>query len=232
MLFSPIAVAYLTIFVFLSALLTFTAGNFFILNEATLSYSFFRWHPLLYALLVPAIGMRSWTQEKSQGTLELLFAQPIGMSPIVLGKYAAACVLLLLGLALTFPLVATVIWLGKVDMGELISGYIGSALVAATFLGISCYFSALFRSQVIVYLLSTTLCVLSVLLGSTQLEGELVSIFPRSRLIVDFIGSLSINQYYVGFRRGLIELQSVVYFGGIICVSLLATAQHLTRRRL
>ncbi len=227
----PIAYIYVAIFVILASILTFTTGRFFEIGEASLSFSFFRWHPLLYAFLVPAIGMRIWTLEKQQGTLELLFAQPVPLWTIVVGKYLAATFLVGLGLASTFVTLLTVSYLGNPDYGELFSGYLGSFLTAATFLAISNFCSAIFQGQVTTYILSATLCVGTILLGSSQVENEILNLFPRSRALVDTISSLSLNQYYASFRSGLIEIQALVYYLLIITLSLLATTFMLRKRQ-
>ncbi len=227
----PITYIYLVTFVSLAGLLAFTSGSFFEIGEASLSYSFFRWHPWLHAFLTPAIGMRIWTLEKGQGTLELLSSQPVQLWTIALGKYLAAALLVFISLSLTFPAVVTIEYLGEPDYGEVISGYLGSALIGISFLAISNYFSAAMNSPVSVYILACASCITLVLLGSSHIQHEIVNSFPRSKEIVDAISTLSITNYFMGFRRGLIELQSLIYFACIIVFSLMATCHILERHK-
>ncbi|WP_096087794.1 ABC transporter permease [Agaribacterium haliotis] len=228
---TSIAYIYLCIFVFLAQLLTFTSGSFFEIGEASLAQSFFQWHPLLYAVLIPTIGMRVWTQEQQDGTIELLYAQPVAIYQLVVAKYLAAYCLVLLGLALTFPSVITVFYLGKPDPGEILSGYLGSALMAAAFLAVSCYCSALLNNQVTAYIISCSICAGTVLLGTTQIENEILNTFPNSQNIVDMVSSLSANKYFSGFRRGYIDLQSTAYFLLIILIFNIACISCLNRKR-
>ena len=93
---------------------TFTAGAFFERGEASLA-SFFLWHPWLYLVLVPAVGMRLWSEERRAGTLELLFTMPIAPWQAILGKFLASWIFLAIALALTFPVVLTVNILGEPD---------------------------------------------------------------------------------------------------------------------
>ena len=99
---SPVAYVFLVIFLLLTGFFTFTAGNFFERGEASLA-AFFGWHPWLYLVLVPAVGMRLWAEERRSGTLELLLTMPVTTWQAILGKFLASWVFLALALALTFP---------------------------------------------------------------------------------------------------------------------------------
>src|SRR6266581_4757921 len=107
---SPVAYVFLVIFLLLTGFFTFTAGQFFERGEASLS-SFFSWHPWLYLVLVPAVGMRLWAEERRVGTLELLLTMPITPWQAIVGKFMASWVFLALALVLTFPIVLTVNYL-------------------------------------------------------------------------------------------------------------------------
>src|SRR5512132_2356299 len=126
---SPIAYVFLVIFLLLAGFFTFTVGNFFERGEASL-VSFFTWHPWLYLFLVPAVGMRLWSEERRLGTLELLLTLPITTWQAIVGKFLASWVFLALALALTFPVVITVKYLGNADMGAIFTGYLGSVMLA------------------------------------------------------------------------------------------------------
>ena len=106
-------------------LLHFTAGNFFERGEASLA-AFFGWHPWLYLVLVPAVGMRVWAEERRSGTLELLLTMPVAPWQAIVAKFLASWVFLLLALALTFPAIVTVNVLGDPDNGIIAAGYVGS----------------------------------------------------------------------------------------------------------
>ena len=111
---SPVAYVFLIFFLLLTGFFTFTVGNFFERGEASL-VSFFTWHPWLYLFLVPAAGMRLWSEERRLGTLELLLTMPITTWQAITGKFFASWLFLILALALTFPVWITVNLLGSPD---------------------------------------------------------------------------------------------------------------------
>src|SRR5260221_5968099 len=121
---SPVAYVFIVIFLLLLGFFTFMIGGFFERGEASLG-SFFPWHPWLYLFLVPAVGMRMWSEERRLGTIELLLTMPVTPWQAIVGKFLASWVVLILALALTFPLVITVNYLGHPDNGIIIAGYVG-----------------------------------------------------------------------------------------------------------
>ena len=145
---SPVAYVFIVIFLMLSGVFTFFLGYLFERGEASLAPSFL-WHPWLYLILVPAAGMRLWAEEKRVGTIELLLTMPITPWQAIVGKFAASWIFLGIALALTFPLVITVNFLGSPDNGVILASYVGSWLMAGAYLAITSATSALTRNQVI-----------------------------------------------------------------------------------
>src|SRR5438132_4027489 len=141
---SPVAYVFIVIFLLLAGFFTFMAGGFFQRNQANLE-AFFLWHPWLYLFLVPSVGMRLWSEERRMGTIELLLTMPITAWQAIVGKFLASWAFLALALILTFPLVITVNYLGHPDNGIILSGYLGSWLMAGAYLGICCATSAMTR---------------------------------------------------------------------------------------
>src|SRR5688500_7054083 len=86
---SPVAYVFIVIFLLLAGFFTFNAGNFFLRNQANLD-AFFQWHPWLYLFLVPAVGMRLWSEERRMGTMELLLTMPITSWQAIVGKFFAS----------------------------------------------------------------------------------------------------------------------------------------------
>src|ERR1700694_5169969 len=130
---SPVAYVFLVIFLLLTGFFTFTAGNFFERGEASLA-AFFGWHPWIYLMVVPAIGMRLWAEERRSGTLELLLTMPIATWQAIVGKFLASWLFIAVALALTFPAIITVNILGEPDNGIIVAGYLGSFFLAGTYL--------------------------------------------------------------------------------------------------
>src|SRR3954463_16574218 len=155
---SPVAYVFIVIFLLLTGFFTFMLGYFFERGEASLRDSFFLWHPWLYLFLVPAVGMRLWSEERRQGTMELLLTMPITSWQAIVGKFLASWLFLGLALALTFPFALTVNYLGNPDNGVLMANYVGSFLMAGAYLAIATMTSAMTRNQVVSFIISVVLC--------------------------------------------------------------------------
>ena len=161
---SPVAYVFLVIFLLLTGFFTFTVGSFFERGEASLA-AFFVWHPWLFLVLVPAVGMRLWSEERRAGTLELLLTMPVTTWQAILGKFLASWVFLAIALALTFPVIITVNVLGDPDNGVIAAGYLGSLLLAGAYLAIACMTSAMTRNQVVAFILAVVVCLFLILCG-------------------------------------------------------------------
>src|SRR5436309_12819770 len=126
---SPVAYVFLVIFLLLSGFFTFTFGGFFERGEASLA-AFFNWLPWLFLFLVPAAGMRMWSEERRLGTIELLLTMPVTGWQAIWGKFLASWAVIALAVLLTFPFALTVNYLGHPDNGVIFAGYLGSLLMA------------------------------------------------------------------------------------------------------
>src|SRR6187399_552281 len=155
---SPLAYVFIVIFLLLCGFFTFMVGGFFERGEASLVRPFFDWHPWFYLFLVPAVGMRLWAEERRVGTLELLLTMPITTWHAIAGKFLASWLFLALALALTFPVVITVNYMGDPDNGIIVTGYVGSLMLAGSYLAVSCMTSAMTRNQVISFIVAVMIC--------------------------------------------------------------------------
>ena len=225
---SPIAYVFLIIFLLLTGFFTFTLGTFFERGEASL-VSFFTWHPWLYLFLVPAVGMRLWSEERRLGTMELLLTMPLTTWQAIVGKFLASWVFLGLALALTFPVWITVNWLGSPDNGIILAGYVGSLFLAGSYLAISCMTSALTRNQVISFILSVMICLFLILAGYTPVT-DLLTRFA-SPVVVDIIAAFSVMTHFEGFQRGVIDLRDFVFFASVIGFALFTTGVIIRSQR-
>src|SRR5580698_11193498 len=130
---TPLAYVFIIIFLLLTAIFTFQIGGFLERGQADLQ-AFFRWHPWIYLVLIPAISMRLWAEERNSGSIELLMTLPIELWQAVAGKFLAAWAFAGIALALTFPIWVTVNFLGSPDNGVILASYIGSFLMAGGYL--------------------------------------------------------------------------------------------------
>lgn len=225
---SPIAYVFLVIFLLLTGFFTFTVGNFFERGEASL-VSFFTWHPWLYLFLVPAVGMRLWSEERRLGTLELLLTLPITTWQAIVGKFLASWLFLGLALVLTFPVVITVNWLGDPDNGVIFAGYVGSFLLAGAYLAVSCMTSAMTRNQVISFILSVVICLFLILAGYTPVT-DLLTRFANP-IVVQIIAAFSVMTHFEAFQRGVIDTRDVIYFISVIGFALFTTGVIIRNQR-
>jgi ABC-2 type transport system permease protein len=217
---SPVSYVFLVIFLLLAGFFTFTAGEFFERGEASLG-AFFSWHPWLYLVLVPAVGMRLWAEERRAGTIELLLTLPVTTWQAILGKFLASWLFLALALALTFPVVITVNVLGEPDNGAIAAGYVGSFLLAGAYLAVTCMTSAITRNQVIAFILSVVVCLFLILAGFnpiTDLLGRWAS--PA---FVDTVAAFSVITHFDGFQKGVIDSRDLAFFLSVIGFALFAT---------
>lgn len=225
---SPIAYVFLVIFLLLTGFFTFTVGNFFERGEASL-VSFFTWHPWLYLFLVPAAGMRLWAEERRLGTMELLLTMPITTWQAIIGKFLASWLFLALALALTFPVVITVNYLGDPDNGVIVAGYVGSLLLAGTYLAISCMTSALTRNQVISFIVSVMIALFLILAGYTPVTDLLTR--WANPVIVEIIAAFSVMTHFEGFQRGVLDTRDVAFFVSMIGFALFTTGVIIRNQR-
>lgn len=225
---SPVAYVFIVIFLLLCGFFTFMVGRFFQRNEASL-VAFFVWHPWLYLFLVPAVGMRLWSEERRLHTIELLLTMPVTTWQAILGKFIASWVFLAIGLFLTFPLVFTVAYLGDPDMGAIFCGYLGSLLMAGAYLSISCMTSALTRNQVISFIISIVICLFLILAGWPPVTDLLVKWAPA--WLIEMIASFSVMPHFETFQRGLIDSRDVIYFILVMVFSLFTTGVIIRSHR-
>ncbi len=225
---SPIAYVFLVIFLLLTGFFTFTVGSFFERGEASL-VSFFTWHPWLYLFLVPAVGMRLWSEERRLGTLELLLTMPITTWQAIVGKFLASWLFLALALVLTFPVAITVNWLGDPDNGVIFAGYVGSLMLAGSYLAVSCMTSSMTRNQVISFILSVLICLFLILAGYEPVTGLLSRVM--SPQVVEVIAAFSVMTHFEGFQRGVLDARDMIFFLSVMGFALFTTGVIIRNQR-
>jgi ABC-2 type transport system permease protein len=225
---SPIAFVFIVIFLLLSGFLTFMVAGFFENGQATLT-SFFVWLPWLYLFLVPAIGMRMWSEERRLGTIELLLTMPITAWQAIMGKFVAAWAVIALAVVLTFPFALTVNYLGDPDNGIILTSYLGSLLLAGAYLAISAMTSALTRNQVISFILSVVFLLFLILAGwepVLNLLGQWAPVW-----LVNTISAFSLMTHFVSIQNGVIDSRDILFFLSVIVFALFTTSVILRSHR-
>lgn len=217
---TPVAWVFIVIFLMLSAVFTFYVGNFYQRGQADL-LPFFNFHPWLYLFLVPAMAMRTWSEERKSGSIELLMTLPIRTWQAMLGKFFAAWAVLGLSLLLSFPLWVTVNYLGDPDNGIIVAAYLGSWVMSGAFLAIGICMSALTKSQVVAFILAVVVCFVFVLSGSDIVLEAFKGWLPS--VLLDTIASFSFMTHFENMAKGVIALNDLGYFFLVISIWLYAS---------
>lgn len=218
---SPLGYIFIVIFLVSSGWLALSRdfGRFLELRQASLD-PFFMYVPWVFVVLVPAVAMRLWAEERKTGTVELLFTLPVTLEASYLGKFLAGWSFLAFSLLLSCPLVIEVARLGDPDWGVLLTGYLGCLLLAAVYLAIGMLFSAITKNQVVAFILGTAATTIFLIIGLPQsLEwiGAILGGYAEQVFL-----SLSLADHFDAMTRGLVELSSVAFFllftaGWLVC---------------
>ena len=225
---SPVAFVFIVIFLLLAGFFTFMVAGFFDRGEANLM-PFFTWHPWLYLFLVPAVGMRMWSDERRLGTIELLLTMPVTPWQAIVGKFLASWIVLALALALTFPVVWTVNYLGSPDNGVILGGYIGSLLMAGAYLAISSMTSAMTRNQVVSFIVAVVLSLFLILCGWPPVTDMLVQ--WAKPWFVDGVAAFSVMTHFESIQKGVLDSRDILYFLSVIVFSLFTTGVIIRAHR-
>lgn len=225
---TPLAIVFLTIFVALTGAFAFYIGGFFDRGQADL-HPFFAYHPWLYLLLVPAVAMRLWAEERKTGTIELLMTLPVSPLEAILGKFFAAWAFIGLALALTFPMWITVNALGDPDNGVILTSYLGSFLMAGAFLAIGSFVSAMTKNQVIAFILAATIAFLFTMSGFEMVQNAFKSWLPE--FVTQAISSMSVLSHFERITRGVLEAPTLIFFLSVIVFWLFATVIAVEQKK-
>lgn len=208
---SPLGYIFIVIFLVASGYLTVSRdfGRFLELRQASLD-PFFSAIPWIFVVLVPAVAMRLWSEERKTGAVELLLTLPVTLPGAYLGKFLAGWSFLGVALALTTPVVYQAERLGNPDLGVVATGYVGCLLVAGVYLAIGMAFSAATRSQVVAFILGVAGCVLFLLIGLPQTQQVVGAM--AGGYIEQVMSSLSVVDHFDGLTRGLVQIGTFFFF--------------------
>ena len=214
---TPLASIFLLVFLALSSGMTFFLGRFFERDQADL-IAFFSWHPWLFLILMPAIGMRLWAEERRSGTIELLITVPVTNTQLVVGKFLASWVFTLIALVLSMPIWVTINYLGDPDNNVILISYIGSWLMAGAFLALTSCLSTLTINQVIAFIISSISGFVLIMAGFSLILSAVRSWAPV--WITETIGSMSFLSHFSRIQMGVFDLNSLIFFVSMIILCL------------
>lgn len=225
---SPIGFVFIIIFLIKAAFFPLMLNRLIEAGQASLQ-PFFFWHPWIYLIFVPAVGMRLWSEEYRLGTLELLLTMPVTTWQAITGKFLASWAFIGLALALTCPLWLTLNYLGSPDNGTILCGYIGSLLLAGAYLAIASMTSAMTRNQVVSFILAVVICFFMILCGFPAVTDLMVR--WASPGLVDFVSSFSFWTHFQNAQRGVLDSRDVLFFLSVIGFSLFTTGVIIRSQR-
>ncbi len=221
---TPAAYLFLGAFLAVTLFVFFWVEAFFARNIADVR-PLFEWLPLLLIFLVAALTMRSWSEERRAGTLESLLTAPVRPLHLVLGKFTAALALVILALVLTLPLPITVALLGPLDWGPVVGGYLATVFLAAAYVAIGLYMSGRTDNPIVALILTTLVCGLFYLLGSSTLT----TLFGNR--VGGLLALLGTGTRFESITRGVLDLRDLYYYLSIVGVFLTLNLFGLERLR-
>jgi len=221
---SPIAYAFLMVFAFFVTFMFFRA--FFLFGQATLG-GFFYWWPFAFAFVVPGITMRTWAEERKQGTVEFLLTSPIETWHIVLAKFLAGLTLIAACILLTVAVPYTVALYGDLDPGPVWGGYLGALLMGGTCIAIGMFCSSFTQDQIVSFLVSLTVLLLLVLVGQEYFQSE----FGKGSGFGRFLRLISPTSHFDSIGRGVVDLRDIYYFVAMTGLFLYLNVRVIDLRR-
>jgi ABC-2 type transport system permease protein len=204
---APIAYIFIVVFIMVNAGLFMT--SFFLARTADMR-GFFGLLPLTMIIFVPAITMRLWAEDRKSGTMALLQSFPMPSNQLVLGKFAASFIFLLVSLAGTIVIPIMIASLGSPDWGPIIGGYVGSALLGAFFLAIGLFISGLFRDQITAFIMSMVVCFGFYMIGTDYIAAFTDSWLPGLGSFLK--DSLGVAGHFAAIERGVLDIRDILYF--------------------
>lgn len=224
---SPIAYVFMVVFLLLSTINFVLVRYFFLINQATLR-EFFESLPWLFIVLVPAITMRLWAEEKKSGTIEILLTLPVRHMAVMLGKFFAAWAFLCLTVCLTFPIALMVASMGELDWGPVIGGYLAAFLMGGAYLAIGIFISSLTKNQILAYVGAAVTCLVFVVMGQQNVLHVTYDIWaPAVRVFV----TASFLPHFENIARGVVDTKDIVHFVSFILFFLSLNYVVLEARR-
>nr|WP_321399933.1 ABC transporter permease subunit [uncultured Desulfobacter sp.] len=209
---SPIA--YIVISLFLIVTGWFFFSTFFIYGRADLR-DFFALLPITFSFFIPAVTMRMFAEEKNVGSYESLLTMPVSFTHIALGKFFAATAFAAAMLLPTLSYPLFISFIGNVDLGPVVGGYIGAVLLGGTYCSIGLFASALTRNQIIAFIIGCAICF------ALTIMDRMLFFVPESLVpVVQYLGA---NAHFTNISKGIIDSRDLIYFASVIFIFIFST---------
>jgi len=218
---SPIAYIVISVFLLIVGWLFFS--TFFLDRQASLT-RLFTLLPITFAFIIPAVTMRLFSEEINIGSYELLHTLPVSNQEIIIGKFLAAVAFVGVMISPTIVYALSTAFLGDLDWGPVIGGYLGAILLGAAFCAIGLMASSLTRNQVVAFIVSMAIC-----FSLTLMMDFVLFFLPNS--IVGFFQYLSANYHFQNIAKGMVDSRDILYFLSVIFLSLYGTGLILQEKK-
>ncbi|MCD6120986.1 MAG: ABC transporter permease subunit [Spirochaetales bacterium] len=202
---SPIAYVVVSAFLLFTSIWLFYLQSFFANNTASLRI-YFAVIPTVFIILLPALTMRSWAEEKKLGTIELLMTLPYREEQLVIGKFLSTFVLLLIMIILTLPIPIMLSALGDFDWGQIAGEYLGVLLIGAAGIAIGLFMSSIATNQISAFVVTLLILLLLTLINAVN------SIASIPLWMTSVFNYLSLGYHFESFRKGLIDTRDLIYY--------------------
>ena len=217
---SPIA--YIVISIFLLVTGWFFFSTFFVFAQATLR-NFFALLPFIYSFVVPAVTMRLFAEELNVGSYETLLTLPVTFTDVILGKFLAATAFMAVMLVPTLAYPIVISFLGELDWGPVIGGYVGAIFLGAAFSAVGVLASSLNRNQIIAFIVGMAICF------TLTLMDKMLFFLPQSML--GFFEYLGADFHFKNIAKGVIDSRDLLYFLSVCFIGLFGTHMVLTAKK-
>ncbi|NOY22756.1 MAG: ABC transporter permease subunit [Acidobacteria bacterium] len=214
-------VAYIVISIFLILAGWFFFSTFFLYNQAELR-NFFALLPLLFAFIIPAITMGLVADELNVGTYETLLTLPVTVTDVVLGKFFAALAFCAIMLVPTLAYAVSIAFLGDLDPGPVIGGFIGALFLAGAFAAIGIFASSLTKNQIIAFIIGTAICFVLTLID------KMLFFLPDSML--GFFQYMGADRHFQNIAKGVLDSRDFLYFISVMFLSLYLAALSMREK--
>jgi len=209
---SPIA--YIVISIFLVIIGWFFFSTFFLFNQADLRH-FFTLLPLVFSFIIPAVTMRLFSEELNIGSYEILRTLPVTSKDIIFGKYLAGVIFVAAAMVPTLSYPIFVSFLGQLDWGPVIGGYLGALLLGGAYTAVGLFASAVTRNQIIAFIVGLVICFVLTLID------KMLFFFPNQ--LLGIIGYIGADFHFANIAKGIIDTRDILYFASVIFVGLYGT---------
>jgi len=218
-------IAFIMIILFLgfSGFFTWISGSdIFMVGQASLR-SFFSIAYWTLFFFIPALTMRLIAEEKKSGTIEMLLTKAVTDRQVILGKYIATLLLIIIALCFTLPYVITISRIGNLDFGETICGYLALILMSAAYTSIGLFSSSITNNQIVAFLMALFIGLFFHIIFEV-IAGGMKGILGQA------VNSLAVSVHFESLTRGVVDSKDLIYFGSIIFMGLFLAEVSLSKR--